>query len=191
MCGEGEQSSIRSSPAYLHRGSDRDKGTSRRCRAPRRSPRRWADTGLCCPIWACLQPPPSPSSPAPDERGFGRPDQGLVASSWATWIPWRKFDPTHLLSFMRLFGPWVFNQWFSFGIHWSISYKGSGRLQKAQLTLEAVFMCNETLIVTSGILWLLSVSTTQVIMSQHVCRERGESSSYNGLCISWQPKVCN
>jgi hypothetical protein len=112
----------------------------------------------------------------------------LVASSWATWIPWRKFDPTHSLSFLRLFGPRVFNQSFSFGIYWSISYKGSGRLQKAQLALEAVFVCNlhKVSIVTSGILWLLSVSTTQVIMSQHVCRERGESSSYNGLCISWQ-----
>lgn len=72
-----------SQPSYLLHGSDTGKGTSRRCPVPHRSPRRWADTGLCCPIWACRPPPPSPSSPGRREKGCDHPALGL--ESWAKY----------------------------------------------------------------------------------------------------------
>lgn len=72
-------------PSYLLHGSDTGTGTSRRCPAPRRSPRRWADTGLCCPIWACRPPPPSPSSPGRRERGCDHPAPGWESSTCASW----------------------------------------------------------------------------------------------------------
>lgn len=88
--------------SYLLRGFDTGTGTSRRCPVPRRSPRRWADTGLCCPIWACRPPPPSPSSPGRSERGSGRPDLGLEALVEPCWSPggcgsWKKARPLSLL----------------------------------------------------------------------------------------------
>lgn len=68
---------------YLLHGSGRGTGTSRRSPDPRRSPHRWAGTGLCCPIWACRLPLPPPSSPAAHERGSGRPvpDSGVSVST--------------------------------------------------------------------------------------------------------------
>lgn len=72
-------------PSYLLHGFDIGKGTSRRCRVPRRNPRRWADTGLCCPTWVCPLLPPSPSFPIPSESGSGHPDPGLVSSVSASW----------------------------------------------------------------------------------------------------------
>lgn len=74
-----------SHPSYLLHGFDTGTGTSRRCPVPRRSPHRWADTGLCCPIWACRPPPPSPSSPGRHERGCVHPDLGL--ESWIKTSP--------------------------------------------------------------------------------------------------------
>lgn len=100
-------------PAYLLHGFDTGKGTSRRCQVPHRSPRRWADTGLCCPILACPLPHLSPSSPGPHETGSGHPVLGLVTSaSW--WLlviftghrNWKKMLPLSL--------PLVTSCWFCY-----------------------------------------------------------------------------
>lgn len=75
---------------HLLHGSGRGRGTSRRYPDPRRSPRKWAGTGLCCPIWACRPPLLPPSSPAAHERGSGRPcpDSGIsTSSSFFTFFP--------------------------------------------------------------------------------------------------------
>lgn len=74
-------------PSYLLHGSDTGKGTSKHCQVLHKSPHMLADTGLCCPIWVCPLPPPSPSSPGPHERGSGHPVLGLETSASASW--WR------------------------------------------------------------------------------------------------------
>lgn len=72
-------------PSYLLHGFGTSMGTSTHCQVPHRSPHRWANTGLCCPIWACLLPHPPPSSPGLHERESDFPVLGLVASaSW--WL---------------------------------------------------------------------------------------------------------
>lgn len=90
-------------PSYLLHGFDTGTGTSTRCPVPRRSPRRWADTGLCCPIWACRPLPPSPSSPGRCERGSVHPDPGLGS--------WMKISPCWRLAGFRNWNVWPLS-WF-------------------------------------------------------------------------------
>lgn len=71
---------------YLLHDFDRGKGTSRRSPDPHRSLRRWAGTGLCCPIWACRLPLLPPSSQAARDWGSGRPVPGSGTSTWTSYF---------------------------------------------------------------------------------------------------------